>query len=92
MREHTCDRIDICEHTYERPQTHIELSEEPFCMDIYRHSAAHTFILCRNLQEQTDMEMSAATFCVEIYRQNATPARDHLDQTWAPLLLSSEPL
>ena len=56
-------------------ESHMGMSKEPFCIDIYRknagpNSGAH--VLYWNLQEKTHMGISEP-FCVGFYKKNAGP-------------------
>ena len=55
-------------------EMHMDIWEEPFCMEIYRKSAgrvsrARHFV--RACAGETHMDISQEPFCVEIYRENA---------------------
>jgi len=60
----------------------MDISQEPFCMEIYRkngrgHLRGHRFV--RACTVEMHMDMSQEAFCAEIYRENPERFRDHLD-------------
>ena len=63
-------------------ETHMDMSREPFCAEIYKKNAGHEFRarhFARACASKTHMDISEEPFCVEISRKNAGPEADHLD-------------
>ena len=60
-------------------ETHMDMSEEQFCVEIYRKNGAHPFRGARlawKFTGKTHMDMSEEPICVEIYRKKCrTPPR-----------------
>ena len=63
---------------------HMDISQEPFCVEIYRKSAvrqSRDTRFVRACAVERHMDMSQEPFCVEIYRENAGRVWEHLDET-----------
>ena len=63
-------------------EMHMEISQEPFCMEIYRgndrrHLRGRRFP--RPCTIEMHMDMSEEAYCAEIYRENAGRPGYHLD-------------
>ena len=57
-------------------ETHMDISQDPFCVGIYRKNAgpqARDTRFVRACAIETHMDISQEPFCVEIYRKNAGP-------------------
>ena len=55
-------------------ETHMDISQEPFCVEIYRKNAGPQFRdkhFARACAVEMHMDISQEPFCVEIYRENA---------------------
>ena len=56
-------------------ETCMDMSQEPFCVKIYRKNAGPSLqeVFCGNLQEQYRSPIPREPFCVEIYRESVGP-------------------
>ena len=78
----------IWEHTFEgthnraHRSTHRDISQEQFCVEIYRKNAGPLFRgqrFVRACAAETRMDITQEPFSVEIYKENAGPGGEHFD-------------
>ena len=70
-------------------ETHMNISQEPFCVEIYRNSVVRQSCDTRFVRAcavEIHIDTSQEPFCMEIYRENAKCDGYHLD--WTPGLNS----
>ena len=75
----------LCEPAACAVEMYTDISQEPFCVEIYRNSAvrqARDARFVRACAVEMHMDMSQEAFCAEIYGENAGRFRYHLD--WTP--------